>query len=126
MTIYHRRQLVLTLADDEELNQTLFVRSRTTSALTGLVEYSSDKFLLADTAGEVPIDMGGVATARLVYVEADGACDLKLDGGQAIELRPISDEVAIMMIEQVEVAAITVQNPTPSSSITVTVVVAGD
>jgi len=126
-TVYHRRQLSLTFSDDEEYNQTLFVRNRTTSALSDrLDEFSSDKFRLADTDGEVVVDNGGVEEIRALYLEADGDLDVKIDSAAVpIKLRPAVDDIGVLMLESLNAASISVQHPTVSSEITVTVVVAG-
>jgi len=126
-TVYHTRKLNLVLSEDDQFAQALFLRSEKVQSISdSLTEFASAKLKIADTDGAVAVPFAGVETARCLYIEADGDCDVTLDeSATPIKLRPPDQKMAVLMLEAIEATSVSITNPTASSTITALAVVAG-
>jgi hypothetical protein len=125
MSLSFNRQLTIKLALDANFTELSLQRTKKAQSMTFEVE-AGGRLKLADTDGAVAADFGDVGTAKMIYVEADGAVDIALNGGAAVSYTPGTSEEVLVLLEACSVTAMTFQHPTPSSSVNVVWRVAGE
>lgn len=123
-----RHQIVVIASEDEDEKRIGFQRSdKTVTEVTRLdVEeaHAETREIIASAVDEA-LAFGGVGPAKILYMETDQALTLVLNGGSEVfNLEPTSGSRAKLFWEG-EFTAITVSNPSATTSATLTYFVAG-
>lgn len=85
----------------------------------------ADTRVIAAAAADDPLELGGVTTAKLLYIETDQLLHLKFNGGsEVLKLDPSTAGIGKLFWEG-EFTSLTVSNPSSDNEAIVTYLVAG-
>lgn len=127
-TYYVRHKLFILTSLDSDEKQIGFERSSDTVIQTtrqDCTEGKAETRTVAASATDESLAFGGIATAKVLYIETDQELTLKFNGGaESIALKPTSGSNAKFFCEG-EFTGVTVTNPSASNDATVTFMIAG-
>lgn len=121
-------QIKITASLDADKRQVGFLRSADANTVTvrdDPTEGHAETRVIASGAVDEALGFGGVAQAKMLYIESDQLITVKINGGsEAFKLAPTTGKLAKLFWEG-EFAALTVTNPSLTVPATVTFLVAG-
>jgi hypothetical protein len=128
MTIYLDHQIQINASLDEEKKLVSFLRAAdlvTKVNRTDLTEEHQETRTIGTSVTDEALTFGGVATAKVIYMETDQALTLKINGAAvAMALTPTSGAKAKLFWEG-SFTAITVTNPSSTDAANLTYYIAG-
>lgn len=127
--VRHAIEIVASLDDDEEQVQLKRATvSQITNIQTEVAEGITQSLIVAASATDLALSLGGVTTGYVLYMEADREVTLKFNGGtDELKLRPQSGSSGYKakLLWEGQFSAITVTNADATNAVNLTYMVAG-
>jgi hypothetical protein len=132
MGIRSNVEFAIQLGLNNSLSDTMLEREKA-EVLDTMQRSTIVQMQLAASATAQAVAMGGVATGRLLYVEADAEVTLLINGTEIVVLKRMvdpastqADDVCAYALLTAEFTSLSLTNPSATAAVNVTIAIVGD